>query len=355
MQLSLLTLATLTFSDTAWASTPSGISINPENSMKHITYQDALIAYEDGNKTLALVNAKIAGSNGNADAQVMVGHILLRGETGVIDVDDAAKWFRSAAEQNHPDAFVALGEMSLRSQAGLRPSHARNWLVKAANLGRGDAMRVLADMYSKGSGVPQDLEQSAKWLERANRHGDTRSARRMGDLLIETDPQEALNWYEKSAAKGDVEAAYIAALMYVENLDIRPNSQKAAILMRQAAEGGLAAAQADYGLLVYQGAGVKQNTKRAAHWFAKAAKGGEKEGQFLYAFTLAKGEGVEQSFEDAYYWLLKSGESAVDAYEKDRQALKQRLEDNVDPSVLARARQRFLQDQSQTLKDHTFK
>jgi len=317
--------------------------------MQRITYQDALVAYEDGNKTLALVNAKIAGANGNADAQVMVGHILMRGETGLIDVDDAAKWFRSAADQDHPDAFVALGEMALRSQAGLEPNQAQNWLIKAANLGRSDAMRVLADMYTRGTGVQKNAETAATWLSRANRHGDTRSARRMGDLLLETDAQGALDWYEKAAGKGDSEAAYIAALMYVENLDIKPNGKKAAILMRQAAEAGLAAAQADYGLLVYQGAGVDQNTKSAAKWFAKAARNGEKEGQFLYAFTLAKGEGVAQSYEDAYYWLLKSGESAIDEYDKDRQALKQRLDENVDPSILAKARARYERDKNDPL------
>lgn len=340
--------APLGLSATAFASTTStGMIIE---TMRDVTYADALVAYEDGNKTLALVNAKIAGTNGNADAQVMVGHILMRGETGLINVDEAAKWFRSAAEQKHPDAYVALGEMALRSQANMRPSQARNWLVRAANLGRSDAMRVLADMYSKGTGVPKSSEKAATWLERANKHGDTRSARRMGDMLIETDPKAALEWYEKAAGKGDTEAAYIAALMYVENLDIRPNQKKAAILMRQAAEAGLAAAQADYGLLVYQGAGVPQNTKSAAKWFAKAAKGGEKEGQFLYAFTLAKGEGVEQSFEDAYYWLLKSGESAIDEYDKDRKVLKQRLEQNVDASTLARARARYEKDLTDPLK-----
>ena len=95
-----------------------------------MTYQDALNAYEDGNKTLALIHAKAAGTPradglfGDADAQVLAGHILRRGETGLIDTEDAARWFRAAADQNHPDALVALGEMALRSQAGMHPGQA---------------------------------------------------------------------------------------------------------------------------------------------------------------------------------------------------------------------------------------
>ena len=79
----------------------------------------------------------------------------------------------------------------------------------------------------------------------------------------------------------------------------------------------------------------------AAEWFRKSAEGGDSEGMFLYAFTLAKGEGVAQDFEEAYYWLLKSGESTVDDYQRDRQVLRDRLEENVDPDVLARAKARL--------------
>jgi len=127
--------------------------------------------------------------------------------------------------------------------------------------------------------------------------------------------------------------------MYAENFEIRPNSAKSAALLKQAAEGGHAAAQADYGLLVYQGYGASRSEAEAAKWFEKS-KGGDKEGQFLYAFTLAKGEGVTQSFEEAYYWLLKSDKSGNDDYDKDRAELKKRLEANVDSAVLDRARER---------------
>ncbi len=264
----------------------------------------------------------------------------MRGETGLIDTEDAARWFRAAADQNHPDALVALGEMALRSQAGMHPREALDWLTRAANTGREDAMRVLADMYGKGHGVEKDVNKSAEWLNRASRSGDLQSARRMGDLYFNSDAPIALKWYEKAASDGDSEAAYIAAVMYAENFDIRPNSKKAAILMKQAAVGGIAAAQADYGLLVYQGAGVERDIDAAARWFEKSANNGDKEGQFLYAFTLAKGEGVEQSYEEAYYWLLKSGNSGVDDYDKDRAALKKRLEENVDAATLERARRR---------------
>lgn len=301
----------------------------------------ALAAYNDKDYADALTLAQAAGALGDADAMAMAGHILLRGEAGEVDPKGALDWFKEAAKQNQTDAFVALGEMALRGHEGLAASEALSWFTKAANDGRVDAMRALGEMYLKGRGVPMNVAKGNEWLEKAEDNGETRSARKLADSLFDTNPQKALDYYEKAAAQGDHESAYIAAIMYAENVNVRPNQKRMTALLAQAAKSGHAAAQADYGLLVYQGAGVAQSNEAAAKWFEKSAKGGDAEGQFLYAFTLAKGEGVTQSFEDAYYWLLKAGTSNSTDYQKDRDVLKKRLEDNVDPAILAKARARF--------------
>lgn len=308
---------------------------------RHITFQDAMDAYNAGDRGLALAHAKIAANNGDVEAMVMAGHILQRGETGLIDTLGAAEWYRLAAARGNVDAYVGLGELAIREQAGLTASDAKYWLQKAADLGRTDAMRALADMNLQGTGTVPNPSAGTKLLGRAADQGDAHAMKKLGDRLFDTDAEAALGWYEKAAAKGDPNSAYIAAIMYAENYDIRPNAKKAAVLMRQAAEAGMPPAQADYGLLVYQGAGVERDINAAARWFEKAAKAGDREGQFLYAFTLYKGEGVPQSSEDAYYWLLKSdGESGVDDYDTDRENFKKSLEKTLSPSVMARARSR---------------
>lgn len=264
----------------------------------------------------------------------------MNGETGLINDAEAADWFKRAAASGNSDAQLSLGKMALNSRGGLTPSDAMEFFAAAAAQGRLEAKRAIGEMYQKGIGIAPDPAKAKSWLVEAADAGDTAGARKMGDSLIEKDPKAALVWYEKAADLGDAEAAYVAALMYAENFEIRPNSARAAKLMEQAAHGGIAGAQADYGLLVYQGAGAVRSIEGAAEWFRKSAEGGDKEGQFLYAFTLAKGEGVTQNYEDAYYWLLKSGESGIDDYDNDRRKLRERLEANVDPAILARARKR---------------
>lgn len=308
------------------------------------TYDLALKAYQSGDFDTALIQGKMAGMAGNADAQVMVGHILMKGETNYIDIDDAARWFLKAANVGHEDAMVALGELALKSRGGMSPADAVKWLNQASEKGRTDAMRALADIYLKGQGAAPDMTKAKAWLIKAADYSDPSAEAKLGDIFFEPEPITALSWYEKAAAHGDDNSAYIAAIMYAENYEIKPDAIKAAKLLSQAANSGIPAAQADYGLIVYQGNGVPRSSEKAAAWFKRAAEAGDSEGRFLYAFTLAKGDGVPQSFEDAYYWLLKAeqdnGETGIDDYDQSRVELKQRLEENVASDILAKARAR---------------
>jgi len=319
---------------------PSALATPNTISAPAITFEDALTHYEAGDKITALSYATTAAHNGSADAAVMAGYILRKGEAGYVNLEHARAWYNMAALKNHPDALVALGEMAIKNEAGLTHTDAISYLTRASDMGRTDAMRALSDLYRMGQGISANDVQSERLLKKASESFDKDATKRLGDRYFEKDPKTALGYYEQAAEAGHVEAAYIAGVMYAENFEIRPNSTQSAALLKQAAEGGHAAAQADYGLLVYQGVGATRSESAAAQWFEKSARGGDSEGQFLYAFTLAKGEGVTQSFEEAYYWLLKSGQSSVDDYDKDRAELKKRLEANVDPAILSRARAR---------------
>ena len=313
-----------------------------------LDYDSALKAYESGDYAEALIAGKMAALGGDADAQVLVGYILMRGEAGPADKDEAAKWFLKAAALDNTDAMVALGELAIDGSGGLSQSDAVKWLKKAADKSRTDAMRALADIYLKGKGTAPDKTTGRNWLIKASNYGDALAQRKLGDIYFDSVPTEALIWYEKAAENGDTDAAYIAAIMYAENFEIKPDSAKAAALLKQAAKGGHAAAMADYGLLVYQGNGAEKSATKAAQWFRKSAIAGDAEGRFLYAFTLAKGDGVTQNYEDAYYWLVRaqadSGKTGADDYDRSRGELRQRLEQNVDASTLERARKRATSD-----------
>ena len=307
-------------------------------------YASALESYESGDYANAMVYAKIAGLGGDDQAQVMVGYILANGLAGLTDKNDAVDWYLKAAKSGNTDAMIALGKLAIGAHGGLSAGDAVNWLTRAADKGRTDAMRALAEFYLKGRGTAPNATTGRNWLVKASNHGDAKAMRKLGDVYFEKLPKEALIWYEKASENGDIEAAYSAAIMYAENYDIKPDAAKAAKLLEQAAKAGHPAAMADYGLIVYQGNGATKSMEAAAQWFKKSANAGDPEGQFLYAFTLAKGEGVKQSFEDAYYWLLRAEQNTnvakIADYDQTQTELRKKLETNVAPEVLARAKVR---------------
>ena len=305
-----------------------------------LTFADALRAYESGDPGRALVVAKVAGAAGDDRAQLLAGHILMRGETGLVDDFDAVSWLRQAAEAGNVDAMLALGEMSVGTRGGLTPDDAVRYYKMAADRGDTQAMRALSTLAGEGLGVRQDPRVAAAWEETAAGNGDVEAMRRRGEALMDTDPVAALRWLEEAARAGDAPSAYAAAILRLESLDIPPDERAVARLLRQAALGGIPAAQADYGLVVYQGAGTERDIDAAARLFRQAAEGGDPEGRFLWAFTLAKGEGVEADKAEAYYWLLKSGESGVPEYDASRRQLREALEEALEPEVQAEVRGR---------------
>ena len=321
----------------AWANAPT--LSNPAEISAN--FDAAVQAFNGGKYTEALRISKTAANLGSADAAVMAGYILRYGKAGTTDMSSARSWYEKAAAKGHPDAFVALGEMGIRGQAGLTKTDAVAWLTRASDAGRTDAMRALSDLYRTGQGVSASAAESERLLKDASQSFDAEATKRLGDSLFERDPKAALKHYETAADAGHIEAAYIAGVMYAENFEIRPDSARSAALLKQAAQGGHPAAMADYGLLVYQGYAAARSIEKAADWFEKSAKAGDAEGQFLYAFTLAKGEGRTQNLEEAYYWVMKSGTSGVDEYDADRKTLRDGLEGKLDSAALARVKARL--------------
>jgi uncharacterized protein len=76
-------------------------------------------------------------------------------------------------------------------------------------------------------------------------------------------------------------------------------------LIRQAAEGGSAEAQYNYGICYQKGIEVPQSDSIANIWFLKSANQGWKDSQFKIAYSYANGRGFKQDYAQAFQWTLK--------------------------------------------------
>jgi len=107
-----------------------------------------------------------AGQLGSVNAARALGVAYAIGEwAGPMDLAEAARWYRIAAERGEVESMYDLGFMLLLGEGGpANVPEGLDWLEKAGELGSESAFRLLDDCYGNGyCGVPVDLEKAAYW------------------------------------------------------------------------------------------------------------------------------------------------------------------------------------------------
>jgi TPR repeat protein len=92
-------------------------------------------------------------------------------------------------------------------------------LLPFAEKGDAKAQAILGQMYSSGSGVPQDHAKAAFWYRKASEQGHVKAQTSLGVMYKEgigvpQDEREAASWFHKAAEQGHAEALYTLAGMY---------------------------------------------------------------------------------------------------------------------------------------------
>lgn len=110
---------------------------------------------------------------GDADAQLQLGHLYESGEGVPKDYTEAAKWYRKAAEQGNAEAQLYLG-CSYATGRGVPKDSAEhlNWIRKAAQQGLADAQVQLGLLYEIGQEVPKDFAAAYMWMNLAATGGN---------------------------------------------------------------------------------------------------------------------------------------------------------------------------------------
>lgn len=228
----------------------------------------AMRLYHLHNYAGALTIASDLANRGDGNAAALAGFIYEAGLVGQADNVKALDFYRRGVSANSSDAMIGLARLQADSANNIPESEARYALSKAIELGRDDAITMLAQILY-ASPTPQD---------------QTR----------------AFDLYKQAASKQDVFGAYGAAIMLDDDLP-NPNDDPTLALpfLEQAANGGIAAAQSDLGLYYYFGKGTAKDLVKAAGWFKKSAENGDNDGEFYWALVNAKGEGTPRNFEIA--------------------------------------------------------
>jgi TPR repeat protein len=101
---------------------------------------------------------------GNANAQVALGEMYIRGTGVPKDSEIGLGWFRKAADQGNSTAELIMGTF-YRNGLGVPKDAAKafGWLNKAAAQGESKAQIALGSMYFSGEGTPEDKVLAYAW------------------------------------------------------------------------------------------------------------------------------------------------------------------------------------------------
>lgn len=182
-------------------------------------------------------------------------------------------------------------------------------LRNAALAGDPAAAYEVAMRFVEGRGVPANLEEAARWYERAARKGLAPAQFRYASMLekgqgVKKDLSAAHKLYVAAAAKGHAKAMHNLAVLYAEGAEGAPDYASAAQWFRKAAEHGIADSQYNLGVLTTRGLGTEKNIAESYKWFALAAAQGDRDAErkrdevaaLLNAQTLGAAQQAVNSF-----------------------------------------------------------
>lgn len=262
---------------------------------------------------------------GYAKAQLLVGDCHANGQGVFMDTEEAVKWYRSAADQELPEAQHRMFECC-RDGIGVErnSANAAKWCRKAADAGLEEAMFEMGMLYVTGSGVEQNAKSAFKWFRKGAEHGHPMCLYKFGQCYklgvgTEKDEDEASKWQNKAVAawrkmaeEGNASAMIRLAELYMKGDVVELDKEEAVKWYRKGAELGDEIAQFELATCYHEGNGVEEDQEESAKWMLKAAeKGTSRNVQWVMGRYYQEGWGVEKDLVEAVKWFERSAKKGL--------------------------------------------
>ena len=265
-------------------------------------------------------------SAGDAFAQFELGRAYDTGNGVRENPQQAALWYRKAAEQGNSKAQNSLGVLYWSGNGVARDKkEAVQWYHKAARQGDADALFNIGAAYYNGEGVETENTILAyAWFILSNEAGSSSgqdAARRskaehgpgafpdacyeIGRLYEKGEdlPQNsdtAAAWYRKAADQGHTQAKIALATLSIS----AKNYTEARHWCEAAAKDRYAGGYFCLGYIYQNGLGVEQSSKEAKKWYEEAAKSGNSKAMQILGQMYAKGDGTNMDKSEAFLWFF---------------------------------------------------
>lgn len=236
-----------------------------------------------------------------------------------IDIHSGVILMRQLAEDGYGQAQNRMGEFCRDGSYGVEKdsNEAAEWFRKAAQQGHASAQYELGRMYAEGQGVPKDLVQAEKWFRKGAEQGNASAQYELGLLYykgeggLEKNEQEALKWYCKAVDQNHAGAKNNLGYLYQHTQSDLQDLKKAVELYTQAAQQGNASGQFNLGYVYYTGTGFDApDAEKAEEWFKKSAEQGHARAQSSLGYLCLQ-SGRHQEAMEWYTQAAEQGEASA--------------------------------------------
>ncbi len=152
---------------------------------------------------------RVAAEQGYAEAQTLLGQVLLDGQGVAVDQVQALDWFKTASQSDHSMAINMVGRC-IENGWGVAadPAEAASWYKRAAELGLDWGMYNYANLLARGSVIPPNRAEAFRLYHAAAAQGHAKSMNVIGRFVEEgwetpCDLELAADWYRRAAEAGD--------------------------------------------------------------------------------------------------------------------------------------------------------
>ena len=177
---------------------------------------------------------RVAADAGDAQAQFRYAMMLIDGDGVTVDADGARDLMRRSADAGNPLAAFNYGQMLIRASPTGGFADAYRYFQQAADAGVPDGQYALSQLYAYGQGVPEASDVTARrWLHAAAVRGHDTAQIELGIWLLNgrggpADPAAGFRWLKGAAERGNAIAINRLAHLYREGIGTPRNADEAA-------------------------------------------------------------------------------------------------------------------------------
>ncbi|MDX8502916.1 sel1 repeat family protein [Mesorhizobium sp. VK23E] len=215
------------------------------------------------------------------------------------------------AKNGDPAAQTLVAEILSRGLGvPLNAAEAAKWYGLAAEQGVPEAQFQYALMLLDGRYAKKDSKEAYALMQAAAEAGNRLAQFNFAQLLVQQDPGDAglakaAVYYERAAATGLADAEYAMAQIYANGAGGRPHDDaKARVLLAQAARQNYDTAQIDLAAWMIEGRGGERDLKSGFAWMKRAAEGGNVAAQNRLAKLYMGGIGTDPDLILAGAWYI---------------------------------------------------